>query len=726
MNSLDLFSQIDENNLPATTGDKDLGCKWNFVERNPSSSEQGSEDSSFKPFRSHPLRCLVREYIQNSLDAHDDEKFGIPVKVVFSIGELFCSDYPQLIKSLPQRLKACSDYCLSFNNGQDPYKEKLEYVNSHLFDKLGYLKVSDYNTTGMPYNYDRFKSSTFKACVKGSGASHKGSGHAGGSHGIGKTVGFVNSGINAVYYCTKTKRGDTYGEGVIKLCDHDLPYVKGEKTRYENVAFYDSKNGVHPDSGNGIPEEFRKERTEPGTDAFVIGIELTEEDVLTMKREILRSFFKSFFDNLLSVEICGEVINQSNVAEKLIACFSEEGEFDGIRARDIEVKFNPRPYYLEVLSKQGTDNNHCMFDSCIDFPDEYPNLGHALLYMWKSDSIRHANSRDSVVYMRDNNMVIEVQRGRSNKGYYAVFFCDGDGSEILRRMENATHDKWDIEELRDESKDVKKKAERTRQEIRNFVNACEQRMFPEDDNEERIISSLRNRRVSVLGDHKRNEDEESLWPSTNITESVKATKANGKTSILESLPGKRKKKKSKGKLISNETNLGPSLSPIETEPLPPSEVEPNLEPVPPGPQPEPPTPTPPSGVPNVPDDPVVSGEGNVNGFVDEIEETGIRMREIKLDGSSRHLVPLHDGEFACKLVLTVAREYENCRLELFVQGVIGQMPLSLKRVSDGCKIGGVDSNEIIGFNLIPGNNAIKFSPVESVKNYTLIIKAYGN
>ena len=98
------------------------------------------------------------------------------------------------------------------------------------------------------------------------------------------------------------------------------------------------------------------------------------------------------------------------------------------------------------------------------------------------------------------------------------------------------------------------------------------------------------------------------------------------------------------------------------------------------------------------------------------------MREIKLDGRSRHLIPLHDGEFACKLVLTVPRDFENCRIELFVQGVTGQIPLSLNRVSDNCKIAGMDSNEITGFNLTAGNNTIKFTPVESVKNYTLIIQ----
>lgn len=41
-------------------------------------------------------------------------------------------------------------------------------------------------------------------------------------------------------------------------------------------------------------------------------------------------------------------------------------------------------------------------------------------------------------------------------------------------------------------------------------------------------------------------------------------------------------------------------------------------------------------------------------------------------------------------------------------------------------MGGIFENEIYGFNLFPGNNVIKFTPSESVKIYTLIVKAYGN
>ena len=695
---------------------------------------QGREDSSLSFFFANKLRCLVREYIQNSLDAHNPELVDEPVKVVFSFGSLECNQYQELICKLLERIKACSEMCRSVDNGKDPYREKYDYLNERINrNTIGFLKVSDYNTLGMPYDSDKFKPSKFKSCVRSSSFSFKDSEHAGGSHGLGKTVGFVNSGINAVYYSTRTTKGETFGEGVVKLCDHQFYDENGELQLYENVAFYDSYNGIRPDMGESIPDIFRRDNSESGTDAFVLGMENKEEDIKTMRKEILRSFFKAIAENKLWVDVCGEVFSTDNVGSKLEHYFQEEGDLDGKRTRYPEVLFNPRPYFKEVLCNQKNgDEKHCVYETNDSSLGQFDTLGHAKLYVWKSETIRQANSRDSIVYMRDNNMVVEVKRGRNNKGYYAIFLCDGEGSKFLRRMENVTHDKWDREELRGESKEYQKKASKVLQEIESFVLACEKKMFPEDESEERTIASLRNRRVSVLGNNKQ-DDEESIWPSTNVTDRVKETKANGKSSILETLSGKRKKKKTKGKSVTTETNMGPSVTPTNPgtqtppdidspDPTPP-EPEP---PIPTPPTPEHPTPTPPLGIPETPDSTTVSGEGNSDGNTDEIEIKGVRMREIKLDGRSRHLIPLHDGEFACKLVLTVNREYENCRVELFVQGITGQTPLTLRNVSDGCRIGGMDNNEIFGFNLISGNNTIKFTPVENVKNYTLIIKAYGN
>ena len=139
---------------------KDLGCKWNFVVRNDASMNQGREDSSLSFFFANKLRCLVREYIQNSLDAHNPELPNEPVIVEFSYDTLECHQYPQLILSLLERLKSCSEMCRSIENGKDPYFEKYEYLNERInWDSIGFLKVSDYNTLGMPYNPEKFKPS---------------------------------------------------------------------------------------------------------------------------------------------------------------------------------------------------------------------------------------------------------------------------------------------------------------------------------------------------------------------------------------------------------------------------------------------------------------------------------------------------------------------------------------------------------------------------------------
>lgn len=773
---------------------KDLGCKWNFVLRNESSMQQGREDSSFDYFKDKE-RCLVREYIQNSMDAHSKTSGEKYVKVEFSFGQLLCSDYPELLQSLPARLMACSESCKG-NNAKDPYAEKYEYLSEHLTGSIGYLKVSDYNTKGMPYNFDRFSKSKFKSCVRKANSSDKDDNNAGGSHGKGKTVGFVNSNINAVYYSTMTEDGNCcYGEGVIKLCDHIYKDENGDLQLYEDVAFYDSKQGKHPDTDN-IPVAFL--RSVAGTDAYVLGIEPTAEYVLNMKREVLRSFFKAIKEDLLRVVVCDEEFKSDNIAEKLLHYFGEEGELDSKRTRKPEVDFNPRPYYTEVLCKAGIDDDHRIFNTETDFPGEFQTLGKTYVYFWKSDSINQANSRDSVVYMRNNNMAIEVKRGRNNKGYYAVFVCEGVGSESLRNMENVTHDLWDPSEV---TKEQKTNANKILAEIKLLIARCELAMFPEDEGQEKTIKSLKNRRISTLGNNKADE-EESMWPSSNITNKSKSARGNGgQSSMLETVSGKRKKKKSKGNTTTNEFDTTASVTPVENQhnPNPTPEdkkariavkvinalntsgetitdvtgraiysvnsdgaiepqnvrivisaplykdvdIEYNLEEkvekgmtytitiesvvfVHESETTAEPTPKPRIGLPSISANPTVEGEGEKEGNIDEVQEDGIRFREIKIDGKHRHLIPLHDGEFACKLVLNVAREYNGCKLELFVQGVNGKIPLKLKNVSEGCQKGGIDENEIYGFSLQPGNNTIKFTPSESVKVYTLIIKAYGN
>ena len=113
--------------------------------------------------------------------------------------------------------------------------------------------------------------------------------------------------------------------------------------------------------------------------------------------------------------------------------------------------------------------------------------------------------------------------------------------------------------------------------------------------------------------------------------------------------------------------------------------------------------------------------------ISENDKSGKKMREIKLAGSAKFLRPCRDGAFALALGIKVPKDYVDCRCTLMVQGVVGKVPLELKSVSDGLKIEGADNNVISGFDLHKDKtNIIKFTPKETVKNYTLIINAYGN
>lgn len=695
------------------TMSRDIGCKWNFVDRRGNTMGLSREDSSFAPFLAHKLRCLVREYIQNSMDAHSKMHPDDPVVVKFDFGVLSCSDYPELILSLLERLKACSEHNKMYRNGKDPYESKYEYLNSHKDSTIGYLRVGDYNTRGMAFIDDIDLPSAFKACVRESSASCKDDDDAGGSHGLGKTVGFVNSELNAVYYSSRTEDGKTYGEGVIKLSDHKFRNPSGDEILYEAIAFYDSENGFKPNTDDRIPEDFR--RKEPGTDVFVLGIERSEDDVITMKKETLRSFFKAIYEDKLAVEIEGEYFCSSNLVEKLDFYFPVEdySDLDYVRTYSPEIEFNPRPYLLEALINKSCDEDHLVIDSDIAFPERFNYLGHALLYMWKSQRIKTEGSRDSVVYMRNNSMAIEVQRGRNNKGYYGVFVCDGVGSKYLRIMENVTHDKWDEEELRNVRKETKTLAIKTRREVKEFIAACEELVFPQEHDTEKEIMSLKKHRLGTSSSKAEDKSEELIWPTTNIIKGQQGKKkGSSSVTILETKKGGKKKKKSSGEVA------------------PPVVVPPPVFPVPPGPGPIPPpgpNPEPNPDNPKKPKLPSVEGEGGFSGETAIDVEKGKHMTEIKLDGRSRRLIPLHDGEFACKLVIRVSQDYESCRLVLSVQGVSGQIPLELRRVSSNCKISGADNNEVVGFDLKKDvANEVRFTPVESLKNYTLIIKAYGN
>lgn len=684
--------------------------KWTFAPKGPLDMGQGSEDASFPQFEKYALRNLIREYTQNSLDAHD-ESSDEAVMVVINCSCLNIEDFPRLTKDLLPHLEASSKSCQRDNFGKNPYPPKIESLTEWLSEgQIPTLIFSDFNTKGMPYvdEITTGKNSVFNACVRQSCASFKSESSAGGSHGLGKTVGFVNSSINAVIYSTCTQEGDTFCEGVIKLCDHNV----GEK-RFKAHGFYDSESGRHPGSGDAIPDVFK--RTIPGTDAIVLGITLNEEQLKEMKKNFLRGFFMAILHGKLAANLFGEEFNQANLIEKTIQYFNtEEDLFDSINKQNKGVHFSPRPYLLEAISKAGIDEEHLKYTTEIVFPEKWNNF-QATLYLWKNDELK-TKTRDTLIYMRDKLMTIEVRRKKEHRGYLGVVVVN-DGSTELRKIEDVTHDNWDNAELRRLSREDKKAVSAIQRQLKEFVADCINIAFPENENEERALQSLSDVNINLSGNSKlKSTEEEAIWPTSNELDEIKDVKKSSKGGLIILETGKSKKKKRKGQVGKTTRGGRPASHKLEKQEDP---IDPNTPPAPPV--------TPPNHM--LSTGPIEKEEyEDEHGTHDnEISDEPINhLRELKLLSNAFKLIPLSDSEFTSKLIIRVPKDCVGCSVALYISALGGgSIPLEIEKVSNGLKIDGTFKNEIRGFDLHKDcPNTIYFTPVNRSINYSLVPKAY--
>lgn len=694
--------------------------QWNFVVAPANIPVQSGEDPSFDSFKSNQLRCIVREYIQNSLDVPADKSRKTPVKVKISLMDLDCTDYPELVgEELLTHLEACKKSCEDNQHAKNPYEAKVEYMHSKLNSTITCLCVADYNTTGMEYKSHN-QPCDFKAGVRSFGASHKGSGVAGGSHGKGKTIGFVSSEINAVYYSTKTEDGSVYGEGVIRLCNHTIK----DKTYYAS-AFFDCHNGERPDSFNEIPEIFRRE--EIGTSVFVLGFKNEEESMELMKQHALRSFWMAILHNQLEVTIDGEIFNCDNIAEKMLVHFPDEdwGAYDKIKNRRLVEKFNPRPYLIDCVIKND-DTDHYVFEARSSV---YPTLQHAVLYVYKDENIKKY-SYDRIVCMRDREMVIEFRPASTRKGFYGVIVCDGEGSQILRQMENVTHDEWTTYELQDMSEEIKKKGRQVVNEIKKFIETSIEEIFPTTVDTEYRVSALSK---YLFSSGNRNNDEgignQESEDSANNPEGPVSTTANelrlvsAKFEKIETVSlrkkGGVKKKKNK---ISSDDALPVSTQPIEAPVTnddtntPHSKPEPNLTP-------EPPEPTDKPEKDIDPNDSAKVGNDNGKEGKHEKKKKGEHAEEVK--ALFRVLPQVSDSGLIHRIMINSPKDYNYCSMTISIAGADSDSQLDFVPLNGAYQVVGKNRNILTGFDLVKGKNYIDIK-FEDSDFHSLKIKAHEN
>lgn len=441
-------------------------CKWSFADLGNNVLGQGAQNAIISHFNKSPYASLIRESIQNSLDAKADP--SIPVRLEYSFSRIQASEYPNFFE-LREHIKGIP---LAFPHNLDASKmakRMLDTFQTHMNNQqMPFIKVSDFNTTGMRYRARGEGLSPFTSFLRVAGDSLKNNAGSGGSFGFGKAAYFNISPIRTVLVSTRTSDNEVFFEGGAMLTDHIHGGI--EKSFY---GFYDTTDGIKPTSNpDDIPLKFRRELQ--GTDFYIMGVKATDLERTTAYNEmieaVLRNFWFAIYNRQLEVKIGDTEINYSNLASLL------ENYFDTNRDdTNRSDTYNPRPYF-EAVSKAGTNSNHLLIKNVID------HLGEVQLYIKKVK-----NAKDKVAYFRSQRMYVNGRQFQTSYGCYCVFLCDNEeGNALLRRMENASHKEWDPSNMDSES-NIGRAAVAS---IKSFISDSLESLFASDSDTPLGISGL--------------------------------------------------------------------------------------------------------------------------------------------------------------------------------------------------------------------------------------------
>lgn len=410
----------------------------------------GPNDPIHQTYKGNPYYSIVREAIQNSLDVVNDNTS--PVKVTFQYFELDRLQYPNFFQ-LEEHIKQSLGFYKNNNDAKRLFDEMLFYLNGNEKGKkklrISCLRISDYNTNGMPYISDDTESS-FYAFLRSKGVSIKMIGGTGGSFGFGKGAYFALSPIKTIIVSSRDRNNKVYFEGATWLTTHK----NGDGEKLTAYGFYDNNRGEPTEVEEDIPEKFK--RYETGTDINVIGLWEEVDRNRLMIKSVLNNFWLAIHDKKLVVTINDTTISRENLEQIIDEYFPNE--FESGNATEIE-SWNPKPYYKAVKYAAANDQFQI-------FPGELEVLGNVKLYVYLEKGLPNRTS-----FLRKPKMVVLKRTNRKINGYAAVFICDNEnGNEMLRRMENPAHNEWRKENYPKVEGKIDPVARKAENELSNFVN----------------------------------------------------------------------------------------------------------------------------------------------------------------------------------------------------------------------------------------------------------------
>ena len=277
--------------------------EWQFPP-NLTNAPIGPRDRGIEHYTGRRFGSLVRETVQNSLDAQ--AKPGqLPAKVEFRLRELKVESFNG------------SELARAVNSSIDGLKDKDEAYRK-MFRKaatqltrvtIPALVITDCNTTGVRDDED--DGCPWAALTRGSGESAKQGNNASGSYGIGKAAAYLAADLRTVLYSTTFYvNGNTESRFIGKAILSGHKDQKGNKVTSEG---YLSAADFTSLSNGDIPVPYRLE--EPGLRLHIPGYSASKNWQNDVIRVAIENFFHAFIKGELEVTAGEKIVNAATIRE---------------------------------------------------------------------------------------------------------------------------------------------------------------------------------------------------------------------------------------------------------------------------------------------------------------------------------------------------------------------------------------------------------------------------
>ena len=417
--------------------------KWYFPE-DTSIVETGINSLKFDS-SDDQIKMFVRELCQNSCDA----SAGGEVTVEFELFKIRNTDYPDrdgfasVLEECKKSIKALDDpVSLSL------FKDMISVINS---PEIAVMRASDFGTTGARGSdeTDALTPTPWKSMTISRGISSK-KGDSGGSFGRGKDSFFAVSQLHTVFFSTNDDTGVSSSIGCSNLVTHY------SDTGVKKVSFgiCGDRNRINNFSVEGTLSfgSFRRSPDENGTDVYIMGYSLDEEDWADrILIAAIKDFFVKIHDGLLKVKAGNRYVDKDNLTEIIRSLY------DGY---PLECKD------LELVSEQISLLNEEPF-----YRDDY-----FALYL------KNADKYNRIVSIR-SGMVIDRNYKTVSSLIGLLVIENKDVSRLLSKCEPTNHDHWVKRNLQNVGAEYKKKIVSVLDHISNTVEDSIERFKGVDDSE---------------------------------------------------------------------------------------------------------------------------------------------------------------------------------------------------------------------------------------------------